>query len=86
MKSAVREGLTDSSRFLAAGALALFGCEFRGNQMEAAMPQLLPMLQSSAFLIIESNNVLQYVPKDIFIMVLKYDVADFKESARKISA
>jgi hypothetical protein len=79
-----REGLTDSSRFLAAGAARTFWVRIQENQMEAAMSQLAPVLQSSPFLIIESNNILQYVPKDILIMVLKYDVADFKESARKI--
>jgi hypothetical protein len=79
-----REGLTDSSRFLAAGAGRSFWVQVQENQMEAAMPQLLPVLQSSPFLIIESNHILQYVPKDILIMVLKYDVADFKESARVI--
>lgn len=79
-----RKGLTDSSRFLAAGAARSFWVQVQENQMETAMPQLMPVLQSSPFLIIESNNILQYVPKDILIMVLKYDLADFKESARKI--
>jgi len=79
-----REGVTDSSRFLAAGAVRSFWVRVQENQMKEAMPHLLPVLQSSPFLIIESNNILQYVPKDILIMVLKYDVADFKESARMI--
>jgi hypothetical protein len=79
-----RDGFTDSSRFLAAGAARSFWVRIQENQIEAAMSQLLPALQSSPFLIIESNNILQCIPKDILIMVLKYDVDDFKESARKI--
>ena len=53
------------------GAERSFWVRVQDNQMEAAMPRLMPVLQSSPFLIIESNHILQYFPKDILIMVLR---------------
>ena len=79
-----RDRLTDSSRYLAAGAVRSFWVQVQANQLQAAIPQLMSVLRPSPFLILESNNILQYIPKDILIMVLNYDVAGFKESARKI--
>jgi hypothetical protein len=78
-----RDGRSDSSRFLAAGAVRSFWVRVRENKMKEAMPELMPILESSPFVIIEGNGILPYVRPDLYIMVLRYDVADFKESARK---
>ena len=74
---------SDSARFLAAGAARSFWIRVREDQTEAAMPKLLPILQSSSFVIIESNCILRHIQPDLYIMVLRYDVDDFKESARE---
>ena len=79
-----REGASDSSRFLAAGAARSLWIQVRDEKREEAMPQLLPIIESSPFLIIESNWILRYVEPEIRIMVLRYDIEDFKESAREI--
>lgn len=77
-----RDGRADTSRFLAAGAARSFWVRVREGRLEAAMPRLLPILQSNPFVIIESNAILQYIQPDLYIMVLRFDVEDFKESAR----
>jgi hypothetical protein len=78
-----RAGATDSSRYLAAGALRSFWVQVREERAAEAMARLLPVLQSSRFLIIESNCILKYLRPDLYIMVLRYGVDEFKESARE---
>jgi hypothetical protein len=51
--------------------------------MKESMPQILPVLQSSPFVLIESNGILEHIRPDLFIMVLRCDVDDFKDSARQ---
>jgi molybdopterin-guanine dinucleotide biosynthesis protein len=77
-----RTGKTDTSRFLAAGATRSLWVCVRENEWETAIQRLLPILQSSPFLIIESNRILQHIRPDLYILVLRYDVEDFKVSAR----
>jgi hypothetical protein len=74
---------SDTARFLAAGAARSFWIRVRDDQAGTAMPKLLPILQSSPFVIIESNCILRHIQTDLYIMVLRYDVDDFKESARE---
>ncbi|MGD0099236.1 MAG: hypothetical protein ABSC60_02700 [Acidobacteriota bacterium] len=78
-----REGESDSSRYLAAGAARSFWIRVKEERTEDAVQQFLPILKSSPFLIIESNCVLQYIQPDLFIVVLRNDVEDFKNSARE---
>jgi hypothetical protein len=77
------DGFSDSSRFLAAGAARSFWIRIREGKMKESIPRLLPILQSSPFVMIESSGILRYVQPDFYIMVVRYDVADFKESARE---
>jgi hypothetical protein len=78
-----RAGSSDTSRFLGAGASRSIWVRIGDDGLEPAMPRLLQTIQSSPFVMIESNRILRYVRPDIYIMVLRYDVADFKESARE---
>jgi hypothetical protein len=55
----------------------------REDRAEEAFPKLLPILQSSPFIIVESNCILRYIRPDLYIMVLRCDVDDFKDSARE---
>jgi hypothetical protein len=75
--------LSDSARFLAAGAARSFWIRIREECIEASLPVLLPVLQSSPFVIIESNCILRLIQPDLYILVLRSDVEDFKESARE---
>jgi hypothetical protein len=74
---------SDSARYLDAGAARSLWIRVRDGQMAAALPEILPILQSSPFVIIESNSILRYIQPDLSIMVLRGDVDDFKNSARE---
>ncbi len=77
-----REGRTDSSRFLVAGARRSLWLRTKQGQLDRAMPQLKPILETEQFVIMESNSILEFVSPDLYIVVLHFDVADFKRSAR----
>jgi len=79
-------GDTDSSRYLSAGASKSLWVRATEGSYGSAVQQLLPAIQSDPFLIFESNRILDFIEPDLCIMVLKYDVGDFKESARKMLA
>jgi hypothetical protein len=81
-----RLGDSDSSRYLAAGASKSLWVRAAEENYGAAVQQLLPIIQSDTFLIIESNRILDFIEPDLCIIVLRYDVEDFKDSARKMIA
>lgn len=76
-----REGSSDTSRFLAAGAGRSLWMRIEDDRADTAQ-QLLPILQSCPFVLVESNRILRLIRPDLFIMVLKFDTMDFKDSAR----
>jgi len=77
-----RSGITDSARYLAAGASRSFWIRVQSGYLEEALPQLQPVIHSNPYVIIESNGVARLVQPDLFLMVLSCDVQDCKESAR----
>jgi len=79
-----REGLNDTSRFLAAGAKRAWWARVREGQMEAAMPEARKLLESEPFILIEGNEILDFISADFRILVLNDAVAEFKKSARRI--
>ncbi len=78
-----REGTSDSARFLAAGARRSLWVRTKLGQLDRALPVLRPIFESEPFVIIESNSILRYIRPDLYIAVLRYDVSDFKPSARE---
>ncbi|MDI9613315.1 MAG: hypothetical protein QM330_09770 [Acidobacteriota bacterium] len=79
-----RAGESDSSRFLAAGARRAFWVRVDKERAGSWLPRLEPILKSSPFLILEGNDILNHVRADLHLMVLRYGVAEFKESARAL--
>jgi len=77
------ETTTDTGRFLAAGASRSFWIRIREGRMEEALPRLRPVLESSPYVIIESNGIVRHIQPDLYLMVLRYDIEDCKESARE---
>jgi hypothetical protein len=73
---------SDSGRFLAAGAARAFWIRIREDRFLESLPVLQPVLQSSSFVIIESNCILRLIRPELYVMVLHSGVDDFKESAR----
>jgi hypothetical protein len=78
-----REGVSDTSRFLAAGASRSLWVRIEEDHADAGMRHLLSTLQSSPYLMIESNRILNVMRPDLYLMVLACDTEEFKDSARK---
>jgi hypothetical protein len=78
-----REGTSDTSRYLAAGASRALWVRIKDDPLNASLQPLLPILQSCPFVIIESNRIVDVIRPDLFIMVLRYDIGEFKDSARR---
>jgi hypothetical protein len=78
-----RKGNSDTSRFLAAGATLAYWVRVKPDGLEAAVPEIMRIIRHSPFVIIESNSILRYLRPDLYIVVLRFDVGDWKESARE---
>lgn len=77
-----RDGSSDTSRFLAAGACRSFWIQVDpASSLDSLLP-LKTLLHSSSHLMIESNWILRHLQPDLCILVLRYDINHFKESAR----
>jgi hypothetical protein len=73
---------TDSGRFLAAGARRSLWVRTRIGRLADAMPRIRQEIADSENIIFESNSLLQFVSPDLYLTVLDYGTADFKDSAR----
>jgi hypothetical protein len=84
-----RSGNSDTSRFLAAGAVNALLVSTRQGMLAQAMPKLRERIahsltQGAEHIIIESNSVVRFLKPDLYISVLDYGTADFKASAREL--
>jgi len=77
-----RDGESDTSRFLKAGALRAFWVQ--AERIEAAIPAIRAIIEGTANVVIEGNSVLDFITADFLILVINRGVAEFKESARGI--
>ncbi|MBN2241564.1 MAG: hypothetical protein JW793_02650 [Acidobacteria bacterium] len=73
----------DTGRFLAAGASRSFWVRILPGRMREAMPRLLPVLNSNPFVVVESNGIVKHIKPSLFLMVHRYDVPEYKKSARE---
>ncbi len=82
--SAERDGTTgtDSARFLAAGAVRSLWVRTRIGMLAEAMPRIRKELAQAENAIFESNSLLRFLKPDLYLSVLDFGTADFKESAR----
>jgi hypothetical protein len=78
-----RDGESDTSRFLVAGAVQSLWVRTRQGMLAEAMPKLRQRLVDAGNVIIESNSVLRFVKPDLYLPVLDYATADFKSTARE---
>jgi hypothetical protein len=76
-----RAGRTDSSRFLAAGALRSFWVRTAAGQLGHAVPGLRRILGGSHHAIVESNSILQFFKPDLYFVVVDFAAEDFKQSS-----
>jgi molybdopterin-guanine dinucleotide biosynthesis protein len=73
---------TDSSRYLAAGAVRSLWVRTRTGYLSEAMPRIRKELERAENAVIESNSILRFLRPDVYLSVLDPAVEDFKESAR----
>ncbi|MEJ2244631.1 MAG: hypothetical protein P8Y80_00890 [Acidobacteriota bacterium] len=74
---------TDTGRFLSAGASRSYWARVREDRLQDALPTLRPILESSPYVLIESNAIVKYIQPDLYLMVIRYDTEDCKDSVRK---
>ena len=74
---------TDSGRFLAAGAERSFWLRTPAGQLSGASDQVWKILTQHKNVIVESNSLLELAEPDVFLMVLDFARADFKESSAR---
>ncbi len=78
-----RSGESDTSRFLVAGAQRSLWVRTKQGTLAEAMPALRKQIQDAENTIIESNSVMKFLRPDLYLSVLDYQTADFKNSARQ---
>jgi hypothetical protein len=78
-----RTGDSDTSRFLVAGAAHSLWVRTKQGWLAEAMPDVRFRLAGAKNIIIESNSVMKFLRPDLYIPVLNYNTADFKDSARE---
>jgi hypothetical protein len=78
-----RDGKSDTSRFLVAGAVRSLWVRTEQGRLAEAMPALRTRLDGVRNVIIESNSVLKFMRPDLYLTVLDPATEDFKKSARE---
>jgi hypothetical protein len=78
-----REGDSDTSRFLLAGAVRSLWVRTEQGRLAEAMPALRQRLERSRHVIVESNSVLKFLRPGLYLTVLDPATEDFKTSARE---
>jgi hypothetical protein len=74
-------GSTDSARFLTAGARRSYWLRTASGQLGNAVDKIREIVGSGENTMIESNSILQFWKPDLYIVVLDFATADFKDSA-----
>jgi hypothetical protein len=77
-----RDGESDSSRFLVAGAEHSWWVRTEQGRLAEAMPRIRQILSGAQNVIIESNSILRFLKPDLYLTVLDPQTADFKTSAQ----
>jgi hypothetical protein len=72
---------TDSSRYLAAGAVGSLWVRTRSGRLAEAMARIQAEIARAENVMFESNSVLGFLEPDVYVSVLDPRVADFKVSA-----
>jgi hypothetical protein len=78
-----RSGETETSRFLVAGAARALWVRTEQGKLAQAMPALRKRIESSRYVMAESNSVLKFLRPDLYLTVLDPGTEDFKTSARE---
>lgn len=77
-----RESGTDTARFLAAGAHEAYWVRSPDGRLGDALPAIRSVITTKPYVILESNSVMRFLQPDAYLVVLDWETADFKTSAR----
>jgi hypothetical protein len=75
--------LTDTERFLAAGAKRSLWLRTKTGELAEGMPALRSALAGAQNVLIESNSVIRFLRPELYLVLLDAGNPDFKESARE---
>ena len=78
-----RSAESDTSRFLAAGAVKAWWVRTEQGRLAEAMPAIRQRLNESENAILESNSILKFLRPDLYLTVLDPTTEDFKKSAQE---
>lgn len=78
-----RSGESDTSRFLVAGAEKVYWVRTRQGMLAEAMPRVRQVIAGAENVIVESNSLMKFIRPDLYLSILDYANADFKDSARE---
>lgn len=78
-----RNGGSDTSRFLAAGAKRALWVRVQMRMLETVLPALERAIVDDDFVILESNSILRHWQPTVYLTVLDPARRDFKKSARE---
>lgn len=73
--------ITDSGRFLAAGAQRSFWLRAPSGELARAAGMIRKIIAQSENAIVESNSIVELVRPDVFLMLLDFSCEDFKPSS-----
>jgi len=76
-----REGGSDTSRLLHAGASEVYWVRTRVGELAEAIPALRKLLAGRPYVLIESNSILGHMTPDLYLPLLDFAVNDFKASS-----
>lgn len=78
-----KEGESDTSRFLVAGAAKVYWVRTEQGRLAEAIPTFRKRIEGAKNVIVESNSILKFLRPDLYLTVLDPSTADFKNSARE---
>ena len=84
-REAVVSGQNDTGRYLSAGARSAWWLRATNEQLPAALPRLLSLIQSGPNVLIESNRIVDLLEPDYYLMALDLTIEDFKDSAQRLA-
>lgn len=78
-----RDGDSDTSRFLVAGAERVLWVRTRQGMLAEAMPRVHAEVAKAENVILESNSVMRFIRPALYVAVMDPSRVDFKASARE---
>ena len=83
-EEADRDGSTDTSRLLRAGASRVWWLRTPQGRLGEAVPALRRRLGEARAVLLESNSARDFFEPDLYVSLLDYGVEDFKPSAQRL--